>query len=337
MLDPQTSSLLEAFGKMTADQAAADGFGEIGASRAYAAAVFKAFAGPDAYPDVVTEDIRVRGAEAMRAARSYRPAGSAAVALPTVIFFHGGGWVMGDLDSYDGLMRALSSLSGARFVSIDYRLAPEHPFPAGLDDALAATRWIAANGTLLGVDPARLALMGDSAGGNLAACVCQLAAMQDNPPIAGLYLLYPVIDATASHDAYPSRIAFGNGDYLLTRAALDATRDLYLGTGKSSCDPRVSPLYSKDLARLPHTMILTAGHDPLRDEGRTYFDRLRAAGVDAEYRCFATTIHAFMSFGVLDVAHAARRALAKDIDRTLRVRSTRQQRRPAGDDDGDDQ
>lgn len=322
MLDPQTKALLAELATMTQTLVTSERFGEIGTSRAYSAAVFKAFAGPDDQRGQVNVDtIEVGGAAGMRPARSYRPIGTKGQTLPVVVFFHGGGWVLGDLDSYDGLMRSLAGLSGAQFVSVDYRLAPEHPFPAGLDDALAATRWVAAHSCTLGIDPARLAVMGDSAGGNLAACVCQQAVAAGAPPIAAQYLIYPVIDPSAQHDSYPSRIAFGDGDHLLTRDAIDATRDWYLAGNESPSDPRISPLFGANLSALPHSLILTASHDPLRDEGRAYADRLRAAGVDTRYSCFEGTIHAFLSFGVLDVAHEARGKIADDIRRTLKMRS----------------
>lgn len=320
MLDPQTHKLLADLAAMTQALVSGERFGEIDASRAYSAAVFKAFAGPDDHAgEVIVAEMEVGGAAGARPARSYRPVAAGLSTLPVVLFFHGGGWVLGDLDSYDGLMRSLTALSGAQFISVDYRLAPECPFPAGLDDALAATRWVATNAANLNVDPARLAVMGDSAGGNLAACACQLAIAAGTPSIAAQYLIYPVIDVRAAHETYPSRMAFGDGDYLLGRDAIDATREWYLSAGESPSDPRITPLLAASLSKLPHSFILTAGHDPLRDEGRAYADRLQVAGVDTHYRCFESTIHAFLSFGVLDVAHAARHAIADDIRRTLRV------------------
>ena len=184
---------------------------------------------------------------------------------------------------------------------------------------IEAIRWVSDNATSLTVDPTRLAVMGDSAGGNLAACACQQIVADGSPTISAQYLIYPVIDTGADHQAYPSRIAFGDGDYLLTRDAIDATRAWYLSAGEATKDPRITPSLATDLSKLPHSFVLTAGYDPLRDEGRGYADRLSAAGVDTRYRCFESTIHAFLSFGVLDVAQAARRAIADDIRRTLRV------------------
>jgi len=320
MVDAQTASLLAELAGMAEVQMAGQRFGAISDARAYSASIFKAFAGPDDHAGaVLVTEITVGGAEGMRPARCYRPASVGPSPLPVVLFFHGGGWVLGDLDSYDGLMRSLTALSGAQFISVDYRLAPEHPFPAGLEDVIEAIRWVSDNATSLTVDPTRLAVMGDSAGGNLAACACQQIVADGSPTISAQYLIYPVIDTGADHQAYPSRIAFGDGDYLLTRDAIDATRAWYLSAGEATKDPRITPSLATDLSKLPHSFVLTAGYDPLRDEGRGYADRLSAAGVDTRYRCFESTIHAFLSFGVLDVAQAARRAIADDIRRTLRV------------------
>ena len=320
MVDAQTASLLAELAGMAEVQMAGQRFGAISDARAYSASIFKAFAGPDDHAGaVLVTDITVGGADGMRPARCYRPASVGPSPLPVVLFFHGGGWVLGDLDSYDGLMRSLTALSGAQFISVDYRLAPEHPFPAGLEDVIEAIRWVSDNATSLTVDPARLAVMGDSAGGNLAACACQQIVADGSPTISAQYLIYPVIDTGADHQAYPSRIAFGDGDYLLTRDAIDATRAWYLSAGEATKDPRITPSLATDLSKLPHSFVLTAGYDPLRDEGRGYADRLSAAGVDTRYRCFESTIHAFLSFGVLDVAQTARRAIADDIRRTLRV------------------
>ena len=317
MLDRQTAGLLAELDRMTQAWIATGPDGSVSGSRAFAAEIFRAFAGADRdETDCDVEVVAIAGGIGPRPARLYRPRGGAAP-TPVVVFFHGGGWVLGDLDSYDGLIRSLCVLSGAAFVSVDYRLAPEHPFPAGLDDALAATRWTAEHAHLLGADPGRLAVMGDSAGGNLAAVASQQASLAGGPAIAAQYLIYPMIDVSRPHAAYPSRDAYGGGDYFLTRAAIDGTLGWYLAHEGAADDPRVSPLLAPDLAGLPPTTIIVAGHDPLRDEARAYFDRLCGAGVDATYRAFDSTIHGFVSFGVLDVAQSARRELAAAIRHTL--------------------
>jgi acetyl esterase len=284
------------------------------AARAQAAAIFKAFAGQsDDEEGIVAREFAVAGGDGDRPARLYRPAESSKALPPLIVFFHGGGWAVGDLDCYDGFMRALCRLSGAVFISVDYRLAPEHAFPAGLEDAVAATRWAAQHASALGCDPEKLAVMGDSAGGNLAAVVAQVLR-GDSPALAAQYLLYPVIDSSRPHAAYPSRLAFGNGDLFLTRDAIDGTAAWYLASGGGAADhPKVSPINAPDLTGLAPAFILVPAFDPLRDEGLAYADRLRAAGVPVTSDVGAQTIHGFLTFGVLDVCHAARRRIANDI------------------------
>lgn len=318
MLDPQTSELLTNLATMTQDWAARQTGNDILSARTFAAHIFKRFAGESRdEPGGFCTNILVAGAIEMRPARLYRPPDGGDKLLPAVIFLHGGGWALGDLDSYDGLMLSLCMLSGAVFISVDYRLAPEHPFPAGLDDALAATRWIAAHAIELGIDGERLAVMGDSAGGNLAAVVAQQSLLHGSPQLAAQYLIYPVIDVSQPHTSYLSRITNGDGDHFLTRAAIDLTLAWYIGTEGQPDDPKISPICARQLAGLPPAYILAAGHDPLRDEAKAYFDRLRDAGVESTFHCFDSTIHAFLSFGVLDVAQRARRELASAIRHRL--------------------
>ncbi len=311
-LDQQTAELL---GRLNAPaEGASEAAAEvsIAAARIGARAVWLMFAGDDEAA-CRAEDIEVPGAAGPIPARLYRPLAPERKHLPLVLFLHGGGWSLGDLDSYDGLMRALCAGSGVAFLSLDYRLAPEHKFPAGLDDGLAAVRWLAQEAASLGADAGRLAVMGDSAGGNLAAVIAQSLADGSGPRLAAQFLLYPMLDVSVPHDAYPSRMAFGNGEYLLTRDAIDGAVAWYLDDPARVSDPRISPLLAQDLSGLPFTLLLTAGFDPLLDEARAYHARLRAAGVPTEFKCFETTIHAFLSFGVLDVAREARRFLARQV------------------------
>lgn len=314
MLEPQSRALLEDLNAMTRAMDIGDAPDLAVAARAQAAAIFKAFAGrSDDEKGIVAREIAVAGGDGDRPARLYRPAESSNALPPLIVFFHGGGWAVGDLDCYDGLMRALCRLSGAVFISVDYRLAPEHGFPAGLEDAVAATRWAARHASALSCDPRKLAVMGDSAGGNLAAVVAQ-AVRGDSPPLAAQYLLYPVIDSSRPHAAYPSRLAFGDGDLFLTRDALDGTAAWYLAAGGGAADhPRVSPINAPDLTGLAPAFILVPAFDPLRDEGLAYADRLSAAGVPVASDVDAQTIHGFLTFGVLDVCHAARHRIAQDI------------------------
>jgi len=221
---------------------------------------------------------------------------------PCLVFFHGGCFVIGDLDSHDVVCRKLAHEGELVVISVDYRLAPEHKFPAAFDDAITATAWISDNASTLGIDAARLCVGGDSAGGNLAAVVSLLARDAGTPAIAFQLLIYPASDqrcATPSHE----RNAQG---YLLTRDAIKYFRGHYLPAERDWLDWRASPLLAQSHAGLPPALVITAGYDPLRDEGSAYADKLRAAGVKVAYREYADMVHGFLLFGgVLDSANAA--------------------------------
>jgi acetyl esterase len=236
---------------------------------------------------------------------------------PVLVYFHGGGWVIGDLETHDGTVRALAGTSGVTVVSVDYRLAPEHPFPAAVDDCLAAVRWVAdpGNASALDIDPGRLAVGGDSAGGNLAAVVAQ-QVRDDGPAVRFQLLVYPVTDVRLSH---PSIDQNGDG-YLLTKADMLWFRGHYVGD-HGWTDPRVSPLLATDEAvrGVAPALVITAEYDPLRDEGEAYAERLREAGVAATATRYDGMIHGFFSMGdmipegkaaVDEAAEALRTALA---------------------------
>jgi acetyl esterase len=235
--------------------------------------------------------------------RVYRPAGVAAgAALPVYVYFHGGGWVIGDLETHDVTCRQLTAASGACVVSVDYRLAPEHKFPVSVDDAWDATRWIVAHAGELGADGRRLAVGGDSAGGNLAAVVALMARDAEAPTIALQVMIYPVTDLGAESASYT---AFADG-YLLSRDSMRWFRAHYLTDPAEGEDWRASPLRAKSLAGVAPALIVTAGSDPLRDEGEAYAARLRDAGVLVDYVCFGGMIHGFAGMGkVLATAHRA--------------------------------
>ena len=222
-------------------------------------------------------------------ARHYTPVGQDGM-RPLLVFFHGGGFVYGDLDSHDGICRLLCRHAGAQVLAVDYRLAPEHPFPAAVEDARAALRWAFANASRLEADPQRIGVGGDSAGGNLAAVVSQLA-VRDGGPVPGLQLLiYPALDSTGSHR---SRVLFGD-DFFPTKAHLDWFEAQYLGVASPlRSDPRTSPLLADDFSGLPPALVVTAAFDPLRDEGEAYAEALRAAGTHARVRRFPGLIHGF--------------------------------------------
>ena len=243
--------------------------------------------------------------------RTYAPSGIArAQLLPGLIYFHGGGLVAGSLDTHDPVCRSLVNASGCRVLSVDYRLAPEHPFPAALADGEAATAWIGAHALELGVDPTRLGLCGDSAGATLAAVVCQLTSAARQVPLAFQFLLCPIMDFAAESD---SRRSFAQG-YLVDRDTLEHDLRYYLAPGTDRADPKVSPLRAADVAQLPPTVVHTAEFDPLRDEGQAYAQRLQAAGVRTIYRCHPGMIHLFYGMrGIIAYAGAAFGLMGEDI------------------------
>jgi acetyl esterase len=234
--------------------------------------------------------------------RVYRPAGSVARLLPAILYLHGGGWVMGSLEGYDLVSRYFCARSGCVVVVPEYRLAPEHRFSAGLDDAVAAFRWLARDATSLGVDPDRLVIAGDSSGGNLAAAAA-LRLRDDERRACLQWLITPVTDLGFETASYRS---CGEG-FLLTRAAMEWFRGHYLNDLAEIADPAASPLCAPDLSGLPPALVYTAGFDPLRDEGKAYADRLTAAGAKTIHREFESLTHGFV--GLRGTIHSAARAM----------------------------
>jgi acetyl esterase len=225
--------------------------------------------------------------------RIYRPAVSGV--LPALMYFHGGGWVIGSLDSHDATCRELCVGAGCVVVSVDYRLAPEHPYPAAPEDCYAATRWVAQNAASLGVDPRRLAVGGDSAGGNLSAVVAQMARDKGGPAICFQLLIYPVTDADFSTPSYAQNAE----GYLLTTSAMRWFWGHYVPSETQRREPYASPLRAADLAGLPPAFVLTAEFDPLRDEGEAYAKRLQQAGVSTALSRYDGLIHGFVSMGLV--------------------------------------
>jgi acetyl esterase len=222
-----------------------------------------------------------------------------------LVFFHGGGWVLCDLDSHDGTCRALTDGAGCITVSVDYRLAPEYRFPAAPEDCFAATRWVAANARALGADPARVAIGGDSAGGNLTAAVALMARERGGPELVHQLMVYPVTDM-AFQTASMKENAEG---YMLTADSMVWFRDQYLAQARDARDPLASPLLAKDLSGLPAATVITAEFDPLRDEGEAYGARLRQAGVATDVRRYDGVIHGF--FGMAELLPQARTAIGQ--------------------------
>ena len=246
-------------------------------------------------------ELRLPGPAGELPARLYHPR-DAAGTPPLLVYFHGGGWTIGDLDTHDVLCRQLCAGSGAAVLSVDYRMGPEQRFPAAVDDCVAATRWAQAHGAELGIDAARVAVGGDSAGGNLAAVVALVLRDADAPPLRLQLLIYPATDMRC---LAPSHTTNGQG-YLLTADSLAYYRGHYLADRSEWTDWRASPLLAADHARLPPALVLTAGFDPLRDEGRQYADALSSAGTPAQYVCFERQVHGFITMSrVIDEANTA--------------------------------
>ena len=236
-------------------------------------------------------------------------------ALPLLVFFHGGGWTIGDLDTHDIICRTLANNARCAVLAVDYRMGPEHRFPAAVDDSIAATRWAAGHAGELGIDAARIAVGGDSAGGNLAAVVAISLRDAGGPALVHQALIYPATDQrqdSASHKK------FAEG-YLLTRDALVWFRDNYLAPADYD-DWRASPVRAADLSRLPPAHIITAGFDPLMDEGHAYADALSAAGVAVQYECFEGMAHGFLTMGgaVAGANHALYR-LGQQLSQAFRL------------------
>ena len=255
--------------------------------------------------DVAARDLQVDGAAGPIGARLYTPAGAPAT-TPGLVYFHGGGFAIGDLESHDGHCRRLAAYSGFRVLAVDYRLAPEHPFPAGHDDALAATRWVFDHAAEIGFDPARIAVGGCSAGGNLAASVSIDLKADPKRKIAWQMLLYPGIwpdEETASRQRLDGPI--------LTKAAI-AWFDKCLAVGDHPQKARAALGSAADVAGTPPALVVTAGYDPLQDEGRDYAARLNAVGVKAEHRHYPDLVHDFYIMGDVSPAvdAAAREAAA---------------------------
>jgi acetyl esterase len=238
-----------------------------------------------------TEDGTLPGPHGPIGWRRYVPLGVKGDALPTLIYYHGGGFVIGNLETHDSTCRRIANRSRCQVIAIDYRLAPAFPFPAPVEDALAAFRHIRDRATAFGIDASRIAVGGDSAGGNLAAVVCQQAREAGEAMPAFQMLIYPATDSTT---LTASRRDLADG-YFLTKDMMDWFWKHYVPAGADLADLRLSPLLAKDFAHLPPAFVLTAGYDPLRDEGRAYADRLLAAGVKVTYVNYPGTIHGFFS------------------------------------------
>lgn len=275
--------------------------------------VLKQFPAPVLSPPIhAVRDLQVPGASGQLLVRLYTP--SAARDLPLIVFIHGGGFVLCNVDMYDDLCKFLANYSGCAVASIEYRLAPEVPFPGALEDCYAALKALAAQGKELGIDPTRLAVAGDSAGGNLAAATALLARERKGPALRYQALFYPCLDPACGSDSAKS-LATG---YMLTRDAMVWFWGHYLKSPADRTNPLATPL-AANLAGLPPATVVTAEFDPLRDEGETYADLLRAAAVDVTGRRYLGVIHGFASMPYL--TGMANRVLA-DVGADLRIALT---------------
>lgn len=298
MLDPQAQNLLDLIAARNLPPV--EQLPPIGAREAY---VLSCQATGPAVPEVAsTRDIEVPGPAAPITIREYRPLDSTpGEVLGALVYIHGGGYVIGDLETHDSLCRLLANKSGCAVYSVDYRLAPEAPFPAAVDDSIAAVRWVFDNAETLSIDPARIGVGGDSAGGNLTAVSCLALRDAGGPRPAFQLLIYPGIDM---HRSMPSHKENAEG-YILTAATIDYFVGHYLDESEYD-DWRASPLYAASHADLPPALVVTAGFDPLRDEGAAYADKLSAAGNSVQYVHFPRMVHGFMTMsGVLDEASVA--------------------------------
>jgi acetyl esterase len=260
------------------------------------------------------EDRTVPGPAGELGVRIYTPAGPVAPLMAGLVYFHGGGMVAGTVATHDSIARALANCGACRVVSVDYRLAPEHPFPAALDDALAAITHIGAHPADFGIDGARLGICGDSAGGTLAAATAQAVARIGSPRLALQLLICPILDYSRTT---PSRRDLASG-FLVDQATLDHDLLHYVPPGIDPANPRISPLRADDIAGLPRTLIHTAEFDPLRDEGRDYFERLARADSEVSYTCHPGMIHLFYGLGaVIPYARTAFELIGGEIRAAL--------------------
>jgi acetyl esterase len=259
---------------------------------------------PSRLPQLDVREFWISGGEGLLRARHYHAKANGGP-HPLIVYFHGGGFVTGDLDTHDSVCRLMCDGAEADVLAVDYRLAPEHPFPAAVDDARAALRWAQLNAQRLGVDPKRIAVAGDSAGGNLSAVISQLAAHDGGPPPALQLLIYPPVDRSKE---WPSQALFDG--FLLTNADMHWYDMMYTGASKEAlADPRMSPLLAEDLTRLCPAIVVTAGFDPLRDEGEAYGAALQAAGTHVIVKRLDGLLHGFVN--MVGVSPAAREAVTQ--------------------------
>lgn len=273
--------------------------------------------GPKDVPIGKMENLSVPGPGGPIPIRVYTPVAAGRDPMPALIYYHGGGFVIGNIETHDGLCRMMANEGGFRVISVDYRLAPEHKYPAAIDDAFAALDWVVANAADIGVDANRVAVGGDSAGGALAAEVAQLAKAKGGFTVACQMLLFPVVQVG---EMTPSLREFAVG-YFLEKETLDWFYDSYLPRDTDKSDPKISPLRAKDLSGLPSAYVMLGGYDPLHDEGLQYAEKLRAAGVSVTVADYPSMVHCFIYMqSFLPQAHEALASASKAVGAILTSR-----------------
>jgi len=262
-----------------------------------------------------SEDCNIAGPGGDLPIRIYRHAAKTdGQTSPVAIFFHGGGFYLGDLETHDHVCRYLCKNASLTVIAVDYRLAPENKFPAGLEDCYAALCWVVENAGEIGVDTDRIALVGDSAGGSLVVSICLLARQKGGPKVAFQVVVYPALTMTDGTE-FPSRTELGTGEYFISLEDFAFFRDLYLtDEGKEARDPLVSPIYADNYRGFPPALVIAAGYDPCVDENKLYAQRLTADGVPVTYQCFESTIHPFFLFdGVIDAGKEGQKLVADTL------------------------
>ena len=273
--------------------------------------------GPKDVPVGKTENLAVPGPGGPIPIRIYTPVAAGRDPMPALIYYHGGGFVIGNIETHDGLCRLMANEGGFRVISVDYRLTPEHKYPAAIDDAFAALAWVGANAANIGVDANRIAVGGDSAGGALAAEVVQLAKLKGGLTVACQMLLFPVVQVG---EVTSSLREFAVG-YFLEKETLDWFYDSYLPPNADKSDPKISPLRAKDLSGLPPAYVMLGGYDPLHDEGAQYAEKLRAAGVKVTVADYPGMVHCFIYMqSFLPQAHEALASASKAVGAILTAR-----------------
>lgn len=280
-LDPEVSEMLELMEQMGVPPLSSL---SVEGARNLASELFAHEDEPESVGNV--QQFSIAGPEESIPIRIYTPE-SEQSPHPVLVYFHGGGWVLGDIEMTDDTCRALVNEANCIVVSVDYRLAPEHKFPAAVEDCYAATQWVANNANVIDADPEKIAVGGDSAGGNTAAAVAQLARDRGGPSLIHQFLAYPVTNYSFETDSMEENAE----GYFLTKADMEWFWDLYLRNDIDGLNPYASPLQARDLTGLPPATVVTAGFDPLRDEGQAYVDRLQNAGVEVEHNHYNGAIH----------------------------------------------